>query len=775
MGTWQAIDFTNNDDIQSVYSPIKFTFRISGSPSNGQTGTVKDYVSMNVHITPYNMITNQWLNGSSGTNPLPNETFSYRVPYTPYVHNWAANSTPNDGTYRYFSTDISSLLRGYLSYDLRPCSHDTEVEAISRDITMSQVCPNLLSYYQVRFDAEYINVNGNLTRENANSYYYPTVANIALTHEEEINGYFATEHIEQTAATQGINGQLQGDTLQNMYYHHPDNAKNYNRQNYLSVKPKARNIGIDECEYVTFLNQRTSANYLTEVHIHFYKADGTSITNGSGGNYGAIIDASVAGDGTYSGDGNTYHLLDYGNGGFESRHACQVGVGTRNIKEMGIEHPEIFNDEEPLTDWSNVAYYTVDTIYGASTARKMGKTLTYYVDHSRKTYGDTVRFHWQSRLGGIDSYTFDGSATRGIETSSSTFEQSIYPHFNAQLSPTDTSNSMWGGTPTIIMTDTTNTGAVINRVAGLTDDKYPAIRKHQVDAYGNGTAVSRPIPLSDREMMEDLMSSPNVWVERGWEAREGFKEDFSSYSSVSDISDNWHDGSTGDITTDATLPTNEGHITGTSCYKKGNGGGNDQAWLSSKKLFRYDPNKIYEVEIRLKDTSGSGLYYCGLTGYAASSNGVYTGAKLSTGGTNTYGSAHYCTLLGENPANIDKWRTYRGYMSGHMRANTTNTDGFGRRTNPMNPHRAYTGVEYFAPMFLLQWEEEAGVACVDYIKVIEYSPAEKTHERFYSALNRHYYVPVLVKDGGQTLYDSEGVSTVTIDYVESRKKRGIRN
>lgn len=774
MGTWEKIDFVNSDtDIQSVYSPIKFTFRVSSAPSQttGQTETVKDYVSMRVHITPYNMVTDQWMNGSSGNNPLPDETFSYRVPFSPYIHNYYSSSTPNDGTYRYFSTDISSVLRGYLSYDLRPCSHDTDTKAISRDITMSQMCPNLVSYYQVRFTPEYIDSSGVLQQETDNhDFCYPVVLNAALTYEEEINGYFASEHFNEDDTALGNNAQLQGVTMPHMYYQHPHSQKNYNRQNYLSVKPMSRNIGVDECEYVTFLNERTSTDFLTEVYINFFKADGTSISNGSGGNYGVIMDASVLGDGTYE---STLHLLEWGNGDNETVHACQVGVGTRNIKEMGIEHPEKFNNEEPLTDWSNVAYYTVDTIYGGVTTRKMGKTITYYVDHSRKTYGDTVRFHWQSRLGGIDSYTFDGSATRGIETSSSTFEQSIYPHFNSQLSSTASAPNMFGGIPFQTATETDNTGAVINRVAGLTDDKYPAIRKHQVDAYGNGTAVSRPIPLADREMMEDLMSSPNVWVERGWEAIEVFKEDFSSYSSVSDLSDSWHDVTTGDLTTDASFPTNEGHITGTSCYKKGDNVDNDQIWASSKKLFRYDPNKIYEVEIRLKDENGSGQYYCGLTGYAASSNGVYTGTKINANdGSDTYSSQHYVTLSAEDPANNNKWRTYRGYISGHIsQSGTTGTN----RRNPMNAAKAYTGVEYFAPMFILNLSGQAGISYVDYIKVTEYSPAEKTHERFYSSLNRHYYVPVLLKDGGQTLYDSEGVSTVSVDYVESRKKRGIRN
>ena len=155
MASIQIVDSPQNNRFYSVYSPIKYTIRVSGSNANGQLGTVKDYVSMIVHFTPYNEATDQWLNGSSvssaGNNPLPNETFSVRVAFTPFVYGWSIDSTPNDGTYRYFSIDVSSLLKNQLSYNLRPCSHDTLNDKIKRNITLNQIATNLHSHFQVRF------------------------------------------------------------------------------------------------------------------------------------------------------------------------------------------------------------------------------------------------------------------------------------------------------------------------------------------------------------------------------------------------------------------------------------------------------------------------------------------------------------------------------------------------------------------------------------------------------------------------------------------------
>ena len=768
----QIVDSPIESRFYSVYSPIKYTARISGGNTSGQTQTVTDYKSLEVTFTPYNEVTDQWMNGSSvstaANNPLPDETFSIRVPFTPFVHGWSVDSTPNNGTYRYFSIDVSSLLRNHLSYNLRPCSHDTKNDKIKRDITQNQIATNLHTFFQIKFTPEYIDSNGALVKDIAlNTFKFIRPINVALSHEEELNGYLSTQINKEDDSYPAL---PQHNVIHDLYTHIPDDDPSiYSKKKYLSVKPTSRVIGIDECEYLTFAAKKNT-NGIYAV-VKFYNANGNLIGNGQPtGYYGVNIRSTANGDGSYtSGDS----LFTYGNGGNDNPQyaVMQIGVGTRNFKELALEPnaSSFFRNAQPISDFSNVAYYTVSTHIDNAPYSQVGETITYYIDHNRKTYGDTVRFHWQSRLGGIDSYTFDGSSTRGLETSSSTYQQTIYPQFNGQLGASANTNNLFIGDHDFQTAASQDGGSFIQRRSGVTDDQYPSIRKHQVDAYGNGTAISRPIAKGEREMMEDLMSSPNVWVERGWEAKEVFREDFSSYSGVAAITDNWGLVE-GNFTTDGAFFTDEGHTTGVNTYRKGNNSGNDEINAYSLQKIKYNPNKIYEFEIRYKSTDGgSDLIYFGFTGWA--SNGT---TKISTTGTDSFGNAHYVALEGVTTSSDDNWRIARGYVSGYMRDGATATYG-GDRPDPMNHARAYQGVEFFSPQFLANYDSEEGRTFIDYMKVTEYDAAEKTHAKLWSSLNRHYYVPVVIKDGSQEIFNSESHSTISIDYVESRKKRGIRN
>ena len=164
MANSQLIDFPENNIFNSVYSPIKYTLRVEGGISDGQTQTVDDFVSVKVTFVPFNETLDLYENGGEGN--LPSRQFSVRVPYTPFVHGWSHTSTPNNGTYRYFSIDVAPLMRNYLSYNLRPCSHDVTNTTIRRDITLSQVATNLFYRYEVSLAPEYITSTGSLKSAN---------------------------------------------------------------------------------------------------------------------------------------------------------------------------------------------------------------------------------------------------------------------------------------------------------------------------------------------------------------------------------------------------------------------------------------------------------------------------------------------------------------------------------------------------------------------------------------------------------------------------------
>lgn len=773
MALSQLIDFPENNILNSVYSPIKFTLRVESGEDDGQTGTVDDFVSMRVTFNPYNETLDLYENGGEGS--LPDRIFSVRVPYTPFVHGWSHTATPNDGSYRYFSIDVAPLMRNYLSYNLRPCSHDVTNNKIKRDITLSQVATNLFRRYEIVLTPEYITSSGTLKSANGiRKFRYPRVINTALSYEEEMNGYLSTQ-INTDADTYG--NLLQHNVMHDLYTHDSNiDQKKYGKMKYLSVKPTHRVIGIDESEYITFA-AKNGADGLYGV-ITFYGFDGTIIDNGqTSGYYGINLNATANGDGTNSANGGifTYGRDEENTGNTNPVYGVfQIGVGTRNIKELGITAPTKFRDSQPLTDFSNVSYYTFSTHRNTNPFEQIGETITYHIDHNRKSYGDTVRFHWQSRLGGIDSYTFDGSSMRGIEASSSTFQQSIYPKFNGQLSGSDSNTNLFIGDHDFQTTASENGGSFIQRISGVTDDQYPSIRKHHVDAYGNGTAISRPISQNEREMMEDLISSPNVWVERGWEAKEIFREDFSSYTSLSDVSNNWTFTSGGlDSTSDAFV-TDEGHITGNKALQVGDNSGNDYVRMETKAIFNYDPNKLYEFEVRIKGVNyqnDNAPLYFGMNGLAA--NGT---TLINTVGADSTSQQHYFGASTLQLVDNNEYVVLRGYISGHIRSGGTYG---GVRRDPMNHARAYTNVKKFEPIILLNYGGDTydgiGTTILDYIKVTEYTPEQKTQAKLWSSLNRHYYIPVVIKDSGQELFNSEEVSTVSVNYVESRKKRGIRN
>ena len=785
MPTVQKIDFPSDDEFHSVYSPIKLTIRVSGGTTDGLTDAVEDFVSCRFHFTPYNETTDQWLNGRASNSydntALPDETFAVHVPYTPFLHGWSIDSTPNTqnvpnstgATYRYFTLDCAPLMRNYLSYNLRPCSHDTDNLNVERDITLGQIAYNLFFRYQVSFTPEYIDTTGKLVRADGGGnrpdlkgYCYPRVINTAFSYNEEIFGYHAQSYAEDDGT---YDNELQHSIINKIYLHDANFDENlYGRMKYLSVKPQNRIIGVDECEYITFAAKNdTDGVYAT---VKFFGFDGNVIGNGVvdsqgvSGYYGININATANGDGTNTSNGS---LFSYGNGGNANPEyaVIQIGVGTRNIKELAITHTSKFRNSQPLSDFSNVAYYEVVTRKDSSPYEKIGETITYTIDHKRRNYNESTRFHWQCRLGGIDSYTFDGAMVRGLQTSSSTYQQTVYPKFRGQLSASDSNTKLFRGTHIQQTTASDNGGALLPRISGLTDDQYPSIRKHTVDAYGNGSATTRPITFDERQMVEDMMMSSNVWVERGWRAKEIFKEDFGSYSSVSEISNNWNVDS-GNFTSNALFFTDEGHITGTQVYRKGTNSGNERVWAHSKTKFKYDKNKLYEVEIRYKSSDGTDdTIYCGLTGFAADKT-----TFVNQSGVNSFSSQYYITLNNVSTPSDDKYRVHRGYISGVYKDNGSYGE---QQHRPIHHAYAHKDVRFFAPMFILNHETAAGRTFVDYIKVTEYSTDDPSQSQKFSSMNRNYYVPVLIKDGNLTSYDSEQSTTVTVDYVESRKKRAI--
>ena len=261
-------------------------------------------------------------------------------------------------------------------------------------------------------------------------------------------------------------------------------------------------------------------------------------------------------------------------------------------------------------------------------------------------------------------------------------------------------------------------------------------------------------------MFEDLLASPNVWIEKGWIGKEVFREDF-SYADKTAFDVTWNSlgGGTGDIT----FSTIDGHLAGTKTIVIGNNVGNDEVYGYSKNFIKYNPKSIYEIEIRIKSSgSGNALQYAGFVGYASDKT-----TKINTLGADDTANQHYVTLLGYNQTANDKWETYRGYVTGHSTTAATQSNNINTAVT------AYTGIEYISPMFLVNYNDVNDISQIDYIVVREYISNIPNSKGWYSTLNRNYYVPVVIKDATVTTFDNEGLQRCTLNYIESKAKRTI--
>lgn len=708
----------------SVYEPIKFSARLDSTNR-------ALYPSCRVRIIPYDSV--------NDVSEFDNEV-QIRVQAQPKPptninqEGWAATSTID------YSGDLSSICRDFVSFDLRPCTQD-KTTGVRRDIAQGAMMLNTQKYFTIKINLEKINSDGQLVIDDDTDEltFNFTAINAALSNEEQHASYIDNELKIRVGGDNFVNGGFF------RRYLHEKNSDRNRLSKYLTLKPtNKRYIGEDECEYLSMLVQRDDDGGYPYLQFTFYDLNGNSIGD-------TFFNAK--GIATYLGEYSD-NPLEHGVSGIadEIKVMVQFGVGTRNIKEnknswFKSDGSAFAGDFNVVQDFRYISHYTVRSRYSQEgTDPIIGETVTYYINHSTTNIG-TTRFHWQNRLGGIDSYTFEDTMIKSLMTSSSTFEQTIYPKFGDQLGESTTTNFYFNV-------------ATAKRTGGITSDQYHSVAKSNIKSYRNGQAVSRPISNSEIPMMEDLLSSPRVWIEGGWIGKEVWRDNFD----VAPTSDDWYKNS-GDFneisisSIDNAIATNKNLVYGDNL-------GDDELWLVSKKLFPYDPNKIYEVEIRTKRSgSGDGTTWCGLVGWAADKT-----TKINIGGNDDFGSAHYIALNGYDQVSDDEWETHRGYITGFAASGNAG----GQKNEVNNPALAYEGIKFFSPVFIVGYDDQPTISQIDYIKVTEYESDLPNSERWYSTLNRNYYIPVVIKDSTTTMYDSNNMQKITVDYMHSKEQKTLK-
>jgi hypothetical protein len=157
---------------------------------------------------------------------------------------------------------------------------------------------------------------------------------------------------------------------------------------------------------------------------------------------------------------------------------------------------------------ASTTYYTISLWFTGAffTESRMSEYRWFNIDREdEKLPYDFVRFHWLNRMGGIDSYTAKRSVLEGmsinrntIETKSAdrTWYQDNDDRFGTQIPDAQyISNTMRGG------------------------NLYKGGREVlNVNAERNNSVYTEPLNKNTAEWLQEIMTSPNVWIEMDTDA-----------------------------------------------------------------------------------------------------------------------------------------------------------------------------------------------------------------------------------------------------------------
>ncbi|EMY6269029.1 DUF1983 domain-containing protein [Acinetobacter baumannii] len=139
----------------------------------------------------------------------------------------------------------------------------------------------------------------------------------------------------------------------------------------------------------------------------------------------------------------------------------------------------------------------------------------------------------------------------------------------------------------------------------------------------------------------------------------------------------------------------------------GNNAGNDEAWVHWNEFVKINPDTLYRVRARFRRVAGeSGTIYLGVACKNADQSKYVTTTNSLAG---DMGSSNY--LLSAVKPNLGEWQEVVLYMKGKSTGAAT---GLGTIDNPRTfPAQA----EYYAPMFIANYNFQTGICQLNYIIV----------------------------------------------------------
>ncbi|MCP3943808.1 MAG: hypothetical protein GY710_20335 [Desulfobacteraceae bacterium] len=149
-------------------------------------------------------------------------------------------------------------------------------------------------------------------------------------------------------------------------------------------------------------------------------------------------------------------------------------------------------------------------------------------------------------------------------------------------------------------------------------------------------------------------------------------------------------------------------ISGGNALKIGNNDGNDMIWLIWKHSIPYDPDKMYKITVRAKQTDGDGSGFFGVAGRDATDQNW-----VNRMGEDTHHLHYYAAVYDEDIPT--EWSQYTGFIKGF------GISDFGANSTIDMPTKLHENCRYFRPLILLQYPDATGITLVDSFTIEEIS------------------------------------------------------
>lgn len=191
----------------------------------------------------------------------------------------------------------------------------------------------------------------------------------------------------------------------------------------------------------------------------------------------------------------------------------QNRVCVQNVSPTYINANAVDNSGSTITNQidSSTSYYKIHLEYTSQTSAVIRATEFRYFGIDRETANipfGFVRFHWLNRIGGVDSYTAKRDVMEGLSVSRDTIETKSADRTWYQDKQTNIPSAG---------TNLLDSAYVSNTMRG--GNLYKGGREVlNVKAQRNNSVFTEPLNKQTAEWLEEIMTSPNVWIEMDTEA-----------------------------------------------------------------------------------------------------------------------------------------------------------------------------------------------------------------------------------------------------------------